>query len=60
MYDLSISDIEGNVVDPLSGTIADNITRAHLGAADHTTHDGTVRRKNAGALRLLRDALRRM
>ena len=40
MYDLSISDIKSNMVDSLSGTVADNITRAHLGAAYHTTHTG--------------------
>ena len=49
MYDLSISDIKSNVVDPLSGTIADNITRAHLGAAYHTTHAGL----SAGRMREL-------
>ena len=49
MYDLSISDIECNMVDPLSGTVADNITRAHLGAAYHTTHAGL----SAGRMREL-------
>ena len=49
MYDLSISDIEGNVVDPLSGTIADNITRAHLGAAYLAAHTGL----SAGRMREL-------
>mgnify|MGYP006923466358 CR=1 FL=1 len=49
MDDLSVADVEGNVVDLLSGTIADNIARAHLGAAYHTAHTGL----SAGRMREL-------
>ena len=47
MYDLSVSDVESNMVDPLSGSVADNIARAHLGAAYLAAHT----RLSAGRMR---------